>query len=88
MCFYYINTNEIPSELLCENMVSSHVKRSLLLWLHTKMRLSMPFAKRFSISLVFEKYFAALTHEIFFNTPREISNRHAARKYPLFPAYS
>ena len=28
---YYINTNEIPSELLRENMVSSHVKRSLLL---------------------------------------------------------
>ena len=23
---YYINTNEIPGELLCENLVSSHVK--------------------------------------------------------------
>ena len=34
--FYYINTNEIPSELLPENMISSHVKRSLLLWLHMK----------------------------------------------------
>ena len=34
--FYYINTNEIPSELSRENMISSHVKRSLLLWLHIK----------------------------------------------------
>ena len=24
--FYYINTNEIPGELLCENLISSHVK--------------------------------------------------------------
>ena len=24
--YYYINTNEIPGELLCENLVSSHVK--------------------------------------------------------------
>ena len=31
-----INTNEIPSELSRENMISSHVKRSLLLWLHMK----------------------------------------------------
>ena len=23
---YYINTNEIPGELSCENMISSHVK--------------------------------------------------------------
>ena len=35
-CIYYINTNEIPSELSSENMISSHVKRSLLLWLHIK----------------------------------------------------
>ena len=34
--FYYINTNEIPSELSRENMISSHVKRSLLLWLDIK----------------------------------------------------
>ena len=32
--FYYINTNKIPSER--ENVLSSHVKRSLLLWLHIK----------------------------------------------------
>ena len=32
---YYMNTNEIPSELLHEN-ISSHVKRSLLLWLYMK----------------------------------------------------
>ena len=30
----YINTNEIPSELSRENVISSHVKRSLLLWIH------------------------------------------------------
>ena len=34
---YYINTNEIPGELSRENMLSSHVKRSLLLWLHNKL---------------------------------------------------
>ena len=33
---YYLNTNEIPSELSHENMISSHVKISLLLWLHIK----------------------------------------------------
>ena len=41
---YYINTNEIPGELstecdilTCENnMLSSHVKISPLLWLHNK----------------------------------------------------
>ena len=37
---YYINTNEIPSELLRENLISSHVKISLLLWLHDKLHLS------------------------------------------------
>ena len=36
---YYINTNEIPGELSRENMISSHVKRSPLLWLHNKSRL-------------------------------------------------
>ena len=37
----YINTSEIPSELSRENynMLSSHVKRSPLLWLHNKSRL-------------------------------------------------
>ena len=35
-CVYHINTNEIPSELSRENMISSRVKRSLLLWLHIK----------------------------------------------------
>ena len=37
---YYINTNEIPSELSCENLISSRVKISLLLWLHDKLHLS------------------------------------------------
>ena len=34
------NTNEIPGELSRENMISSHVKRSPLLWLHNKSRRS------------------------------------------------
>ena len=34
--FYKINTNEIPVELSRENMISSHVKISPLLWLHKK----------------------------------------------------
>ena len=38
--FYYINTNEIPGELSRENLISSHVKISPLLWLHNKSRLS------------------------------------------------
>ena len=33
---YHINTNEIPSELSRENMISLHVKRSPLLGLHVK----------------------------------------------------
>ena len=37
--FYYVNTSEIPSELSCENFISSHVKISLSLWLHNKSRL-------------------------------------------------
>ena len=46
---YYMNTNEIPGELsrekhdifTCENnMLSSDVKRSRLLWLHDTSRLS------------------------------------------------
>ena len=37
----YINYSEIPGELSQENMISSHVKRSPLLWLlHIKSRLS------------------------------------------------
>ena len=36
---YYINTNEIPGELSHENLISSHVKISpLLYWLHNKSR--------------------------------------------------
>ena len=53
---YYINTNEIPGELSRENLISSHVKISLLLWLHNKSRLShqKPIkVKWFGISLVF-----------------------------------
>ena len=37
---YYINTNEIPGELSRENLISSHVKISPLLWLHNKWFLS------------------------------------------------
>ena len=60
--FYYINTNEIPGELLRENMIPSHVKitcyvkRSPLLLLYNKLHLSQPKAievKWFGISLVF-----------------------------------
>ena len=54
--FYYINTNEIPGELSRENMISSHVKRSRLLWLHDTSRLSQQQnvkVKWFGISLVF-----------------------------------
>ena len=40
MMFYYINTNEIPGELSRENLISSHVKISPLLWLHNKSLLS------------------------------------------------
>ena len=53
---YYINTNEIPGELLRENLISSHVKISPLLWLHNKSRLSHQKTikvKWFGISLVF-----------------------------------
>ena len=53
---YYINTNEIPGELSRENMLSSHVKRSRLLWPHDTSRLSQQKnvkVKWFGISLVF-----------------------------------
>ena len=51
----YINTNEIPGELWHENisshmknkMLSSHVKRSLLLWLHNESHLSQQKVKWF-----------------------------------------
>ena len=36
---YYIDTSEIPSELKCKHMKSSHVKRTLLVWLHIKTHL-------------------------------------------------
>ena len=54
--YYYINTNEIPGELSRENLISSHVKISPLLWLHNKLRLSYQKTikvKWFGISLVF-----------------------------------
>ena len=109
--FYYINTNEIQGELSRENMIftcennvlSSHVKRSPLLWLHNKSRLSQEkcltemvlyfigvyiinrtlhnrweirnFSSR--VEKIFH-LFAALIHEIFFNTQREISYLRAA----------
>ena len=53
---YYINTNEIPGELSCEKLVSSHVKISPLLRLHNKSRLSCQKTikvKWFGSSLVF-----------------------------------
>ena len=37
--YYYINTNEITGELLDKNMISSQVKRSLLLSLHNNSHL-------------------------------------------------
>ena len=33
---YYIKTSEIPSELSCENFISSHVKITCILDLHTR----------------------------------------------------
>ena len=53
---YYINTNEILGELSRENLISSHVKISPLLWVHNKPRLSHQKTikvKWFGISLVF-----------------------------------
>ena len=53
---HYINTNEIPGDRSHENLISSHVKISTLLWLHSKSRLShqKPIkVKWFGISLVF-----------------------------------
>ena len=35
---YYVNTSEIPGEVSRENMTSSQVKRSPLLWLHNNSR--------------------------------------------------
>ena len=52
----YINTNEILGELWRENLISSHVKISPLLWLHNKSRLSHQKTiqvKWFGSSLVF-----------------------------------
>ena len=77
----YINTNEIPGELPRENLISSHVKISPLLWLHNKLHLSdqktisgrleiRNFSSR--VKKIFH-LFAALTRDIFFNTRREIS---------------
>ena len=40
ICFYYINTSEIPGEILHKSMISSQVKRSPLLWLYNKLLLS------------------------------------------------
>ena len=78
----------------CENnMLSSGVKKSLLLWLRNKSHLSHQKTikvKWFGSSLVFIKVcccmsvekifhlFTALTREIFFNTQREISYLHVA----------
>ena len=52
-------TNEIPSELSRENLISSHVKISPLLRLHNKPHLSdqkTVEVKWFGISLVFNLY--------------------------------
>ena len=75
--FCYINTNEIPSELSRENVISSHVKRSLLLWLHMKIAPFDAFREVIEYYQIFHS-FAALTREIFFNGPREISYLRAA----------
>ena len=83
---YYINTNEIPRELSRENLISSHVKISPLLWLHNKLHLSdqktisgrleiRNFSSR--VKKIFH-LFPALTRDIFFNTRREISYPRAA----------
>ena len=56
MFIYYINTNEIPGELSRGNLKSSHVKISLLLWLHNKSRLSH---QKTGNSLVFKKIFVS-----------------------------
>ena len=83
---YCINTNEIPRELSRENLISSHVKISPLLWLHNKLHLSdqktisgrleiRNFSSR--VKKIFH-LFAALTRDIFFNTRREISYPRAA----------
>ena len=76
---YYINTNEIPGELSSENMVSSHVKRSPLLWLHNKFHLSQE-EKYLSemvwhcigVYIIIELYMAAWRNEFFlcFVSPR------------------
>ena len=53
---YYINICEIPSELLRGNMLSSHIKGSLFLWLlswHVVLLLKNVKVKWFSVSLVF-----------------------------------
>ena len=53
---YYINNNEILGELSWENVISSHVKISPLLWLDNKSRLSHQNTikvKWFGSSLVF-----------------------------------
>ena len=56
MYICYINTKEIPGELSSENLISSHVKMSTLLWLHNKLHLSHQKTikvKWFGSSLVF-----------------------------------
>ena len=85
MYLYYINTNEIPGELSRENLISSHVKISPLLWLHNKSRLSHQKTikvKWFGISLVKRtlygrareiRNFSSRDEKMFFNTRREIS---------------
>ena len=85
--YYYINTNEIPSELSRENLIYSHVKISPLLWLRNKSRLSHQKLSKWN-GLVFHwclynKYnitwpisllvMIALTREIFFNSLEEKS---------------
>ena len=85
---YYINTNEIPGELWLENLISSHVKISPLLWLHNKSRLSHQknyqskmvwyFIGVYIINRTLHGRLAALTLQIFINTRREISYLQAA----------
>ena len=56
LLLYKHQINEIPGELSCENLISSYVKISPLLWLHNKSCLSHQKTikvKWFGISLVF-----------------------------------
>ena len=66
--YYYINTNEIPGELSCENLISSHVKISPLLWLHNKSCLSHQKTMKFWFGISFGVYFSTLEEKFCIST--------------------